>query len=53
MIVLDLNQFYHAIKKNQAWSSRHGAAERKPTRNREVAGLIPDLAQWVRDPALL
>jgi len=23
-----------------------------PTRNHEVAGLIPDLVQWVEDPAL-
>ena len=33
-------------------SSRHGAVETNPTRNREIAGLIPSLAQWVKDPAL-
>ena len=34
-------------------SSRHGAVEMDPTRNQEIAGLIPGLAQWVGDPALL
>ena len=32
------------------WSSRHGAAEMNPTRNHGVVGLIPGLAQGVKDP---
>ena len=31
----------------------HGAAETNPSRNHEVAGLIPGLALWVEDLALL
>ena len=34
-------------------SSQFGAAEMNPTRNHEVAGLIPGLAQWVKDLVLL
>ena len=34
-------------------SSYCGAVEMNPTRNDEVAGSVPGLAQWVRDPALL
>ena len=33
-------------------SSRRGTAETNPTRNTEVAGSIPGLAQWVKDLAL-
>ena len=34
-------------------NSHRGAVETKPTRNHEVAGLIPGLAEWVKDLAVV
>ena len=39
-------------KKQMNRSSRHGAVEMNLTRNHEVVGLIPGLAQWVKDLVL-
>ena len=39
--------------RTMVWSSCPGALETNLTRNNEVAGLMPGLAQWVKDPELL
>ena len=45
-------KLYKSSKKVHSRSSCCGAAETNLTRNHEVAGLIPGLAQWVKDLAL-
>ena len=40
------------LVKNCGWRFCCGAAETNLTRNHEVVGLIPGLAQWVKDLAL-
>ena len=44
---------FKRLRKEFPWSSHHGTVEMNPTSIREDVGLIPGLAQWVSDPALL
>ena len=39
-------------KETDSWSSHRGSVAKNPTRNHEVAGLIPGLAQWIKDLVL-
>ena len=46
------HDFQNSVINLSPGSSHCGAAEMNPTKNLEVAGSIPGLAQWAGDPAL-
>ena len=50
---LDTTIFVERVNFKMLQSSHRGTEETNPARNRELAGSIPDLAQWVKNLALL
>ena len=51
--VLKIISYHLALENPLPWSSHHGSAEMNLTSIHTDAGLIPSLAQWVKDLALL
>ena len=49
--ILVPSEVSHRVKDKHR-SSRSDTAQKNPTRDHEVAGSIPDLAQWVKDLVL-
>lgn len=57
IVIKYFNTFYLSLHEilqgSHIQSSCCGAAEMNPTRNDEVASLIPGLTQWIKDLAVL
>ena len=51
--VQQIRSSHDFFKRENLGSSPCGAVETNLTRNHEVVGSIPGLAQWVKDPAWL
>ena len=49
---IDVGDSHVGNKEYFPWSSCGGAAEKNPSWSHQVAGLIPGLAQWDKDPVL-
>ena len=45
-------ELMRGVRKETKWSSHSGSAVKNTTSVHEDVGLIPGLAQWVKDPAL-
>ena len=51
VLIYSTSGLFNLIFKSRYRSSHCGVVEMNPTRNHEVAGSIPGLTQWVKDPA--
>ena len=50
--IVFLRFFFVVIRFKKSSEVPHGVAETNPTGNHEVVGLIPELADWIKDLAL-